>query len=172
MAELVFLITGLLAHEHDRGTPLPLPEHSLGRVGPQLAGPAALHRATQLREGRARGQLGVTVLVHDQRTRGRGTGTAAFDGGSATRSWSDARLTASTAASNASAFFVVGSLTPLTLRTNCRAAARISSSPATPSTVRSRLMLRHMTFLLLCERQADARLGQRVGGLEQADVRA
>src|SRR5256885_11916380 len=108
----------------------------------------------------------MTVLVHDQRTRGRGTGTAALDGGSATNRASDARLTASTAASNASAFFVVGSFTPLTLRTNWRAAAPTSSSPATPSIGRSRLMPPHMTVLLLCERQAGARLGPRVGGGE------
>jgi len=55
----------------------------------------------------------------------------------------------STAASNAAAFFGAGCCMPLTFRTNWRAAARISSSAATPSMVRRRLMLRHMFSLLL-----------------------
>ena len=50
----------------------------------------------------------------------------------------------STAASNASAFFDAGVRKPDTLRTNCRAAARTSSSVAGVG-VRSVLMLLHIT---------------------------
>ena len=42
MALLVLLIAGLLADEDHLGGPLPLPEHALGRAGPQITGPAAL----------------------------------------------------------------------------------------------------------------------------------
>src|SRR6202165_766256 len=57
----------------------------------------------------------------------------------------EATAISSTAPSKASWCLLVGSLKPLTLRTNCRAAARISSSVATTSAWRSVLILRHMT---------------------------
>lgn len=54
-----------------------------------------------------------------------------------------ALATASTASSKAWAFRAAGSLKPDTFRTNCRAAARTSSSLAGVG-VRSVLMLRHI----------------------------
>src|SRR2546430_15293242 len=58
------------------------------------------------------------------------------------RRW-DATVISSTAPSNAASCLEVGLLKPLTLRTNWRAAARISSSVATSSAWRRVLMLRH-----------------------------
>jgi len=51
----------------------------------------------------------------------------------------------STARSKAASFRFAGFRYPLTLRTNCSAAARISSSVAGSSKSRKTLMLRHIT---------------------------
>src|SRR2546423_14365201 len=55
----------------------------------------------------------------------------------------DATVISSTAPSNAASCLEEGLLKPLTLRTNWRAAARISSAVATSSAWRRGLMLRH-----------------------------
>ncbi len=57
-----------------------------------------------------------------------------------------ARATASTAASKTSRLWAAGALKPETFRTYCNAAARMSSSVASPGSTggRSVLMLRHM----------------------------
>jgi hypothetical protein len=64
MTELVLLIAGLLADEHDLRAALPLAEHRLGRVSPEVAGPAALGGATELGERRARRKPRVALLIH------------------------------------------------------------------------------------------------------------
>lgn len=62
---------------------------------------------------------------------------------SESRSRFDAALISSTAALNASSLTREGLRYPLTLRTNCSAAASISSSAGGPSALRSVFMLRH-----------------------------
>src|SRR5437764_9261965 len=59
-----------------------------------------------------------------------------------------ASATSSTARSNAASFAFEGRLKPLSLRTNCSADARISSSVAGGSKLNSVRMLRHMGALL------------------------
>jgi hypothetical protein len=54
------------------------------------------------------------------------------------------RHTSSTARSKAGSFAFDGAVNPLSFRTNCREAARISSSVAGGSKLKSVLMLRHM----------------------------
>src|SRR6185503_5856344 len=64
-----------------------------------------------------------------------------------------AAVTSTTARLNASSFALDGLLKPLSLRTNCKAEARISASVAGGSKLNSVLMLRHMSLLRL---NADA----------------
>jgi hypothetical protein len=54
--------------------------------------------------------------------------------------------TSSTARSNAASFVLDGTLNPLSLRTNCKAAFRISNSVAGGSKLKSVLIFRHMVW--------------------------
>jgi hypothetical protein len=47
----VLAVAGLLAHEHQARVLRALAHHRLGRVLPQLAGPASRHRPAQRRRG-------------------------------------------------------------------------------------------------------------------------
>src|SRR6266478_348446 len=71
------------------------------------------------------------------------------------RRW-DANVISSTAPSKAVSCLAVGLVKPLTLRTNWRAAARISSSVATSSAWRRVLMLRHTSATIDAEGSAAA----------------
>ena len=84
----------------------------------------------------------MSPIVPAERAVGRATRVRPADTRSRRR-W-DAEATSSTAALNASSFLRDGARYPLTFRTNCSAAARISSSVAVSSGLRSVLMLRHM----------------------------
>src|SRR2546429_468897 len=88
----------------------------------------------------------LTVLPPDDATGGRarlGQEARERSGGSSSSRRRDAAVISSTASSKARWLAAEGRWMPLTLRTNCSAAASISSGGAAPSGSRSRLMLRH-----------------------------
>src|SRR5712692_1676688 len=88
------------------------------------------------------------------------------------RRW-DATVISSTAPSKAASCLAVGLVKPLTLRTNWRAAARISSSVATSSAWRRVLMLRHTSATIDGEGSAAAGRRQlgKVGRREPARIK-
>src|SRR5437773_5175392 len=61
----------------------------------------------------------------------------------------------STAATNASSLAFDGLLKPLTLRTNCNEAARISSSVTGGAKLKRILMFLHISFAPMCDRRLD-----------------
>src|SRR4029077_18463142 len=87
------------------------------------------------------------------------------------RRW-DAKVISSTAPSKAASCLAVGLVKPLTLRTNWRAEARISSSVATSSAWRRVLMLRHTSATIDGDGSAAAgrRQLRQVGGCQPARI--